>query len=170
MCCLLYQPVLVGSNSEKYVKYWMPSSFIKGHQVPVLLYGMAEMNRNKSWDKELCQVINSLAPGRSGSNLKRVTISERMLPGYGFMGTSCEIALRWMPRDTFGDKSTLAQVMAWCRQAPSHYQSQCCPRSMSPYGATRSQSRITMDQVVQRLYFHRALNGISWNTSSVRIV
>ena len=37
------------------------------------------------------------------------------------------------------DKSTLVQVMAWCRQATSHYLSQCWPRSMSPYEATRPQ-------------------------------
>ena len=29
--------------------------------------------------------------------------------------------------------------MAWCRQATSHYLSQCCPRSMSPYGVIRPQ-------------------------------
>ena len=29
--------------------------------------------------------------------------------------------------------------MAWCRQAISHYLSQCWPRSMSPYGVTRPQ-------------------------------
>ena len=29
--------------------------------------------------------------------------------------------------------------MAWCHQAPSHYMSQCWPRSMSPYGANRPQ-------------------------------
>ena len=29
--------------------------------------------------------------------------------------------------------------MAWCRQATSHYLSQCWPRSMSPYGVTRPQ-------------------------------
>ena len=39
---------------------------------------------------------------------------------------------------TYG-KSTLVQVMAWCRQATSHYLSQCCPRSQSPYGVTRPQ-------------------------------
>ena len=33
-------------------------------------------------------------------------------------------------------KITLVQVMAWCRQATSHYLSQCWPRSMSPYGVT----------------------------------
>ena len=34
-----------------------------------------------------------------------------------FMNASCEIALRWMPQNTFDDKSTLVQEMACCRQA-----------------------------------------------------
>ena len=55
-----------------------------------------------------------------------------------FMST-CAIALRWMPRNNFDDRSTLAQVMAWCRQATSHYLSQCWPRFISPYGFTSSQ-------------------------------
>ena len=54
-------------------------------------------------------------------------------------GISYEIALRWMPLDLTDDKSTLVQVMAWCRQATSHYLSQCWPRSMSPNGVTGSQ-------------------------------
>ena len=37
------------------------------------------------------------------------------------------------------DKSTLVQVMAWCRQATSHYLNQCWPRSPTPYGVTRPQ-------------------------------
>ena len=45
----------------------------------------------------------------------------------------------WMSIYLSGDKSTLVQVMAWCRQAASHYLSQCCPRSLSPYGITRPQ-------------------------------
>ena len=36
-------------------------------------------------------------------------------------------------------QSTLVQVMAWCRQATSHYLSQCWPRFMSPCGVTRPQ-------------------------------
>ena len=52
---------------------------------------------------------------------------------------SCEIAISWMSLDLTDDKSTLVQVMAWCRQATSHYLSQCWPRSMSPYGVIRSQ-------------------------------
>ena len=52
---------------------------------------------------------------------------------------SYEIALRWMPLDLTDEKSTLVQVMAWCRQATSHYLSQCWPKSLSPYGVTRPQ-------------------------------
>ena len=42
-----------------------------------------------------------------------------------FINASCETTHRWMPHSTFNDKSTLAHVMAWCHQAPSHYISQC---------------------------------------------
>ena len=44
-----------------------------------------------------------------------------------------------MPQDLTDDKSTLVQVMAWCRQATSHYLNQCWPRSQKPYGVTRLQ-------------------------------
>ena len=38
------------------------------------------------------------------------------------------------------EKSTLIQVMAWCRQAISHYHlRQCWPRPMLPYGVSRLQ-------------------------------
>ena len=57
----------------------------------------------------------------------------------GGWGISHKTALRWMPLDLTDDKSTLVQVMAWCRQATSHYLSQCWPRSMSPNGVTRLQ-------------------------------
>ena len=44
-----------------------------------------------------------------------------------------------MPLDFTDDKSALVQVMAWCRQATSHYLSQCWPRSLSPYDVIRPQ-------------------------------
>ena len=48
--------------------------------------------------------------------------------------------LWWCPQmNATDDKSTLVQVMAWCRQAPSHYLNQCWPRSPMPYGVTRPQ-------------------------------
>ena len=51
---------------------------------------------------------------------------------------SCEISFSWMSLN-LTDKSTLVQVMAWCRQATSHYLNQCWTKSMSPYGITRPQ-------------------------------
>ena len=48
---------------------------------------------------------------------------------------SCSQDSDWA--DLTSEKSTLVQVMAWCRQAPSHYLSQWWPRSMLPYGITR---------------------------------
>ena len=44
-----------------------------------------------------------------------------------------------MSLDLTDEESTLVQVMAWCRQATSHYLSPCWPRSLSPYGVTRPQ-------------------------------
>ena len=51
----------------------------------------------------------------------------------------CEIALRWLSLELTDDKSTLVEVMAWCRQAASHYLNQRWPRSPTPYGVTRPQ-------------------------------
>ena len=76
--------------------------------------------------------FNSLSPGRFERNLRRVIF--KLILMIGGWGIFCEIALRWM-----SDKSTLVQVMAWCRQATSHYLSQRWPRSMSSYGVTRPQ-------------------------------
>ena len=38
--------------------------------------------------------------------------------------------------DFIDGKSTLFQVMTWCRQATSHYRNQCWPISLMPYGIT----------------------------------
>ena len=42
-----------------------------------------------------------------------------------------------MSLDFTDDQSTMVQAMAWCRQATSHYLSQCWPRSLLPYGVSR---------------------------------
>ena len=78
--------------------------------------------------------INSLVTGRFYFDFRQVIFKLTLVNG-GW-DISYEIALRWMPLDLI-DKSTLVQVMAWCRQATSHYLSQCWPRSMSPNGVTR---------------------------------
>ena len=79
--------------------------------------------------------INSLAPGKFELNFRHA-IFKRILV-IDDWGISCEIALTWKPQDLTDDKSTLVQVMAWCRQATSHYLSQCWPSFLSPYGITR---------------------------------
>ena len=85
----------------------------------------------------ISSLLNSLAPGKFQFNFRLVIFKLTLVNG-GW-GISCEIALKWMPLDLIDDKSTLVQVMAWCRQATSHYLSQCWPRSMSPNGISRPQ-------------------------------
>ena len=81
--------------------------------------------------------INSLAPDKFEWNFRHLIF--RIISVIDGWGISSELALRWMSLDLTEDKSTLVQVMAWCRQATSHYPSQCWPRSLSPYGVTRPQ-------------------------------
>ena len=76
--------------------------------------------------------FNSLVPRRGDCNFEGIIC--KLITQANSLGTHCEIALRRMPRSLSNQKSTLAQVTAWCCQAPSHYLSQCSPRSMSIYG------------------------------------
>ena len=90
-------------------------------------------NRHQQW----YQWVNSLAPGKFEWNFRHVIFKQILvIDGWGI---SWEIALIWMSLDFTDDQSTLDQVMAWCRQATSHYLSQCWPRSLLPYGVTRPQ-------------------------------
>ena len=99
----------------------------------------------------LCS-LKSLAPGRWGCNIKLIIF--KLISRIDIMGVSGEFALRWMPQDLADDWSTLVQVMAWCRQAPSHYRNQCWPRSMSPNGVTRAQGVNPCE--VLWLHFHKS--------------
>ena len=78
---------------------------------------------------------------------------------------SSEIAFRWTSLDLSNDKSTLVQVMAWCRQAPIHYLSQCWPRSVSPYGVTWPQWILIMI-IVWYIYIYvltRYIGSTRWS-------
>ena len=94
---------------------------------------------------EQVAIISSYRIVFKGGLMPKCLLSPRqiidLLPEASFddWGISCKIALRWMSLDLTEDKSTLVQVMAWCRQATSHYLRQCWPRSMSPYGVIRPQ-------------------------------
>ena len=88
-------------------------------------------------DTVYVSLINSLAPGRSACNFENVVFKLALLI-YIFKSSYDNVA-RWIPQELTDDKSTLVQVMAWCRQATSHYLTQCWPRSLSPYDVTRPQ-------------------------------
>ena len=87
------------------------------------------------WSSKELQWLNSLIPGRSGCNIKNVIFNLVLL--IGLVRFADGNALRWMPEKLTDDKSTLVQVMAWCRQATSHYLSQVWLSSLSPCGVTR---------------------------------
>ena len=91
--------------------------------------------KRKSWTWP--SEINSLAPGRSKCDFKNVIFNLALL--IGIFKSSYDKVLRWMPQDLTDDKSTLIQVMAWCRQATSHYLKQCWPRSPTPCGVIKPQ-------------------------------
>ena len=81
------------------------------------------------------QDLNSLTPGKLEWNFRhfQIDFSDWWLK-HLLWNCSTIISL-----DFTDGQSTLVQVMAWCHQATSHYLSQCWPRSLSPYGATRPQ-------------------------------
>ena len=117
-----------------YVKYFSKCVTCQMHNDEVLIKLTERMVRGYSvWPF----LINSLAPGKFGWNFRYLTFQIiSVIVGWLI---SNELALRSMSLDLSDDKSTLVQVMTWCRQATSHYLSQCWPRSMPPYGVTRPQ-------------------------------
>ena len=96
-------------------------------------------------------LVNSLAPGKSGCDSKNGIFNLVLL--IGIFRSPHDNTLRWMPQDLTDNKSTLVQVIAWCRQATSHYPSQCWPGSLSPNGITKPQ------WVKKRVLFR---NQLSW--------
>ena len=110
--------------------------------------------------------LNSLAPEKFEWYF-RYLIFQMIIVIDGW-GISCELALRWMSLDLTDDKSTLVQVMAWCRQATSHYLRQWWPRSLSPYGVTRPQRvqcqnrGVTLGQKTIMLMLFSIIIEIQW--------
>ena len=81
--------------------------------------------------------VNSLVPEGCANDFKML-IFQLIIQNVNLVNR-CEVSLRCMPQNLTDDKSTLVQVMAWCRQATSHHLNQCWPKYMSPYGVTRPQ-------------------------------
>ena len=100
----------------------------------------------------------TLVPERCGCNLELVIF--KFTSKVDILSISCELALRWMPQDFTDDKSTLAQVMAWCRQVTSHYLDQSRPTSISTYGVARPQWVKTL---IEYDICYRLLHYMIWN-------
>ena len=60
-------------------------------------------------------MLTTLASGKSVGNFRYAIF--KLISATDGWGISIEIALRWISLDLTDDKSTLFQVMAWCRQA-----------------------------------------------------
>ena len=103
----------------------------------MIKYGYKSVIKVHQGAYSICPHFNSLFPGKFKWNLRYVVFKRNLV--IGGWGISCEIALIGMSLDFTDDQSTLVEVMAWCRQATSHYLSQCWPRSPMPYGVTRPQ-------------------------------
>ena len=137
---LLWNECLIGKTTKTayysmhtILRYTMTDTLLKGSGSMIPLYFS---NMMTSWPGNAFR-INPLAPGKFKWNFWYV-IFKRILEIEGW-GISCEIALIWMSLDFTDDQSTLVQVMAWCRQATSHYLNQCWPRYPTPFGVTRPQ-------------------------------
>ena len=82
----------------------------------------------------LTRLYLSLVSGRSGCDFKNSIFNLVLLAG---IFTSCVKAFRSMLHDFTDNKSTSVQVMAWCRQATSHYPRQSWSSSMSSHMASQ---------------------------------
>ena len=84
--------------------------------------------------------LNSLSPGGCGVDFKCVIF--KCIIVINLISISSAFDFRWMVQDSTYHMiiNIGSQVMPRCRQATSHYLSQCWPRSLSPYGVTRPHS------------------------------
>ena len=88
--------------------------------------------------KQSVCVINSLTSERWEWNFRLVRWM--LILAIDGQCLSCEIDIRWLSLDLTAEKSTVVQVMAWYRQATSHYLSQSYPIFVLLNGVTRPQS------------------------------
>ena len=97
-------------------------------EVVLIISGWESNDWSPVWHQASSKVSDNLTlwPLGNFNEIFRYVIFKQMLVIDGWnISCDCEIALMWMSLDFTEDQSTLVQVMAWCRQATSHYLSQC---------------------------------------------
>ena len=104
---------------------WLKSSTIINKLFFNLLRGTTPLcccSSNKCLEVIILLTFHSLAHGRYEWNFRLSNFDANF--GDWWLRWLVKTTLRWMSLDLTEDQQTLAQVMAWCRQAPSHYLSQ----------------------------------------------
>ena len=81
--------------------------------------------------------FNSLTPERFGCDF--IDSIPNLILSISSLRSLHDNALRWMPQNLTDHKSTLVQVIAWCRQATSRYLNQWWLGLLSSYGVVRPQ-------------------------------
>ena len=98
----------------------------------------------------LTWIFNSLITGIFVRDFKKCTFQTRFTYCFFRCYYTNHDALRGMPRDLTDYQSTPVQVMAWCRQATSHYMSQCWPcRHMTSLGHNVSTWNLFVTQALE---------------------
>ena len=106
--------------------------------VTIKIQNVEDMQLKETYHIDIRFILfNPLAPRGFWWNFRHAIFKQILvIDGWGI---SCEIALLWISLDFTNDQSRLVQVMAWCRQATSHYLNHFWPRYPTPYVVTKPQ-------------------------------
>ena len=108
---------------EDRIKFWKKSPILQGLRNAIMF--KKEQTQTKENHELPCKTSSTSPTELIGT--REIWMKFWIILGIRGWGISCEIALRWMSLYLIDDTSTLVQVMAWCRQATSHYRNQCWP-------------------------------------------
>ena len=108
-----------------------------------------------SWSIERC--VDPLGSGRCGSDFKVQSLNSCYGENVLWNCSHVHVA------EHFDDKSSLVQVMDWCRQATSHYLNKCLPRFMS-CGINRPQ---WFQVIICRVLAILVPQGMGWTQGSI---
>ena len=111
-----------------------------------------------------CVCFNSLSPGQRGFDFKYVI--SKCVAVITVMSVADAIVFKWMAQNPTDDKSTLVQVMAWCRQAPSHSLSQFWSSYMSPLSHNEL---IAIDILYAWILSPHFVSSLSFSTLLLRV-
>ena len=132
---MLWSHQIVGNTwvYDQHCAYWCPAAKTSGNQYPQCL-----LNVLIPFHTEISQYWGRISKNRITFLKKNIQLFNSKCNFQScFISSNLLMIMSSRECHVVDDKSTSAQVMACCLAAPSHYLSQCWPRSLSPYGITR---------------------------------